>query len=213
MPSSSPGIHVVRGLDPVAVGALHDEQHRGSCTSLAQGDQLFEVASTACRDGIGKAGRGSMRQRDALDLDVRGPRITSMSGEPEIEPRSLPDPDLGPDGRVAAELGDRARRERPRDQVIGSGGVQTDEDPSDADHLEGMGELPPRIATRRAADEGARPIGPGHRTGIRAMDRTDRAVPELDVRQEPLVATHQTTREVCPDPERYGFDGSSLTST
>lgn len=45
------------------------------------------------------------------------------------------------------------------------------------------------------------------------MDGPDRAVPEFDIREEPLVSPQEPAGQVGAKREGYGVDGSSLTST
>src|SRR4029077_8280275 len=66
------GVDVACDCQLLAIVALGEEQHHRPGTGLAHGDEFAQMARATRRDRVGKLGRGTPLQRDALHLDIAG---------------------------------------------------------------------------------------------------------------------------------------------
>ena len=96
---------------------------------------------------------------------------------------------------VAGEFGYFTGLERFLDNAVGAARVDSDQMAVDRRQLPGIFEFSLRIARRREPDPGARFGQAGHGTRIGAMGDDDLSAVQLDIGEEPLVATDQAAEK------------------
>lgn len=180
-------------VKPIAVGALHQEEHDRPVPLRNHGFELSQMFGAACGDAVGKLCKpGLAAQRDAFHFNIGIGQ--TRSAEQEINPAVFPIPDLGADSLIAGQWRNLAllqcRAQRPvRHRGIDSGKVAVlmiDKAPAEFQFLF-------RIVIRLKPDLHSGLGQSHHRPGIGAMGGYFAAIGQLAIRKEPLVAAQQTS--------------------